>query len=215
MATELVIFDCDGVLVDSERLASRVLRDVLHRFGGNMTTEQVIAVFKGKPLTGHPALALEHFNVTVPADFDTIYHDALFDAFRKELVTIEGVEAILKSLTVPFCAASNSGRDRVALSLDVTNLAPYFGDRVLTVDDVKRGKPAPDIFLLAAQINGVDPAKCIVIEDSPTGVAAGVAAGMTVFGFADLTPAQVLKDAGAKTVFTTMTDLPALINATL
>lgn len=209
-ATNLVIFDCDGVLVDSERLAGRILRDLFNELGGSVTTETVIKVFKGKTLAQHVTLAQEHFGLALPADFNEIYHRRLFAAFETDLQPIPGIVDFLEKLTIPYCVASNSGRERVELALKSTQLKPYFGDRIFTIEDVQHGKPAPDIFLLAAKTMQVDPSDSVVVEDSPTGVAAGIAGGMRVFGFADLTPAETLTAAGA-TVFTRMSDLLPLI----
>jgi HAD superfamily hydrolase (TIGR01509 family) len=204
MAIEFVIFDCDGVLVDSERVASRVLRDILNDHGGHVTDQEMISAFKGKTLPQLVPLAKQHFAVDLPDDFITRYHDRLYDAFRRELQPIPGIISLLDQLTLPCCVASNSGRERVELSLASTGLKPYFEDRIFTVDDVEHGKPAPDIYLLAAKTLNANPATTLVIEDSVTGVTAGIAAGMTVLGYADLTPADALEAAGA-TVITDMT----------
>lgn len=211
MSINLVIFDCDGVLVDSERLASRVLRDILNELGGTATTEDVISVFKGKTLGEHPQLAHAHFGVILPTAFNEIYREALRDAFQRELQPIAGIEHVLANLKAQYCVASNSGRERVELSLRTTRLKPYFGERIFTVDDVQRGKPAPDLFLYAAEKFGADPVSVVVVEDSLTGVAAAVAAGMRVFGYADLTPAESLLLAGA-TPFTNMSELHRLLS---
>lgn len=210
MTYDLIIFDCDGVLVDSERLANGVVRDLLNEQGANASIDAVIAAFKGKSLAQHQQIAQDSFGITFDDDFAEIYHTRLFDKFRRELKVIAGIPALIDSLQVPYCVASNSGRERVELCLNITGLKPRFGERIFTVDDVERGKPAPDIFLLAARTMGVPVEKCLVIEDSLSGVQAARNALMTVFGFADLTPASDLKTAGAR-VFNSMAEIQSAL----
>jgi len=214
-AFDLVIFDNDGVLVDSERLANRVLADLLTEHGWPRTTEQCVQDFMGGTLARvRDAYARATFRA-LPPTFDDAYHQRLFAGFRSGLDAVAGVRATLDTLDqlgVPYCVASSGTVDRIELALSSTNLLSRFAGRVFSAEHVQRGKPAPDLLLHVADSMGVDPVACAVVEDSPLGVEAARAAGMTVFGYAAMTPAERL--AGADAVFTTMTDLPDLLLGT-
>jgi HAD superfamily hydrolase (TIGR01509 family) len=211
-AFDLVIFDNDGVLVDSERLANRVLADLLTEHGWPRTTEQCVQEFMGGTLSRvRDAFARATFRALPPA-FDDAYHQRLFVGFRSGLDAVAGVRDTLDALDelgVPYCVASSGTVDRIELALSATGLLPRFAGRVFSAEQVRRGKPAPDLFLRAAESMGIDPEACAVVEDSAIGVEAARAAGMTVFGYAAMTPPERL--AGADAVFLSMTDLPALL----
>jgi HAD superfamily hydrolase (TIGR01509 family) len=214
-AFDLVIFDNDGVLVDSERLANRVLADLLTEHGWPRTTEQCVQEFMGGSLARvRDAFARATFRALPPA-FDDAYHQRLFMGFRSGLDAVDGVRATLDTLdrlAVPYCVASSGTVDRIELALTATGLLPRFAGRIFSAENVQRGKPAPDLFLHVADSMGVEPAACAVVEDSALGVEAARAAGMTVFGYAAMTPAERL--AGADEVFFSMTDLPDLLLGT-
>lgn len=210
-APELVIFDCDGVLVDSEHLSHQVLRQMLAEHGIQLSlaatfehfmgasTQKCLQVLEG--LLGRPA----------PADFMPRFGARSFEAFRTGLTAVDGVHELIATLEAPFCVASNGPRRKMRLTLGHTCLLPHFEGRLFSADDVRHPKPAPDLFLHAAGTLGAAPAACIVVEDSPTGIAAARAAGMTVFGYAAMTPAERLLQAGADRVFRRMAELPALL----
>jgi HAD superfamily hydrolase (TIGR01509 family) len=209
---ELVIFDCDGVLIDSEPIANRVLAGQLASIGIFLPLEEVMRKFVGRTRAGCLGLAAELLGRDVPKGFAEDWDAALFDAFERELKAIEGVADLLQALALPFCAASNSSPDRMRVSLRAADLLPFFEGRMYSATDVARPKPAPDLFLHAARSLSAAPARCAVIEDTPTGVRAGVAAGMTVFGYgggAHSNPADLERE-GAR-VFDHMSDLPALL----
>jgi HAD superfamily hydrolase (TIGR01509 family) len=124
---------------------------------------------------------------------------------------VEGIRQVLETLTIPYCIASSGGYDKMRITLGATELMPFFAGRLFSATEVPRGKPAPDIFLFAAERMGASPARTAVIEDTVNGVLAGCAAGMTVFGYVDLTPASKLIEAGAARTFTQMSELPALL----
>jgi HAD superfamily hydrolase (TIGR01509 family) len=130
---------------------------------------------------------------------------------REQVQPVAGIREVLESLTSPFCIASSGGHDKMRITLGATKLMPFFEGRLFSATEVPRGKPAPDIFLFAAERMGASPSRTVVIEDSVNGVLAGCAAGMTVFGFVDLTPAAKLVEAGASRTFVTMRELPALL----
>lgn len=209
---DLVIFDCDGVLVDSERLTHQVLCDQLAELDVAMTLAQAIDRFIGTS----NALMLERVAAllppgAMPADFLAQFRQRTQQAFAAGLRAVPGVEAVLDGLALPHCVASNGEHAKMAVTLALTGLAPRFAGRVFSADDVARPKPAPDLFLHAAATLGAAPARCLVIEDSATGVRAARAAGMAVFGHAALTPADRLLEAGAHRVFATMAELPPLL----
>jgi len=180
----LVIFDCDGVLVDSEPLANRVLHRLLESAGLRMTLEEVMRAYIGRTRQGCIDLTEEKLGRRVPASFVADWNALLFETFRRELQPVPGVVELLAQLSVPYCVASNSGSDRVLVALGATGLLERFEGRIFTADEVARPKPAPDLFLHAARTMGFEPARCTVVEDSATGVRAAVAAGMAVLGYA-------------------------------
>ncbi|NTF88510.1 HAD family hydrolase [Agrobacterium rhizogenes] len=179
----LVIFDCDGVLVDSEPLSVSVLIDAMRDVGVDMSEEDVYSRFLGKSLATLVDTLETEFDVFIDQAFlDRIRND-LYERFRHELRPIEGIAETLDVLAVPRCVASSSQLERIRLSLGVTGLLERLEPNIFSASMVKRGKPAPDLFLYAAEQMGVAPKDCIVIEDSPAGIMAARAAGMTVFAF--------------------------------
>ncbi len=181
---ELIIFDCDGVLVDSEPIANRVLAEQLSVAGLSMSVPEVMARFVGKTRAGCLALATQLLGRALPDDFAQSWDAALFRALEREVRAIEGVSDVLDRLDIPYCVASNSTPTRVRVSLKAAGLLARFEDRIFSAAEVARPKPAPDLFLCAAQAMHAAPARTAVIEDTATGVQAGVAAGMTVFAYA-------------------------------
>ena len=209
---ELVIFDCDGVLVDSEPIANDELARLLTEAGVPTTYEQCLQRYMGGSLERVREIVRAETGRELPGDFADQLRTRLLDAFRDRLRPIAGMQDVLTALAdrgIPFCVASSSPRDRLALSLEVTGLAPLFQDRVYSVGDVARGKPAPDVFLHAAARMAVDPARAVVVEDSGPGVAAAAAAGMACIGYSALTPVEQL--AGADPVVRTATEVAAAL----
>ncbi|SEP95491.1 haloacid dehalogenase superfamily, subfamily IA, variant 3 with third motif having DD or ED [Faunimonas pinastri] len=211
---DLVIFDCDGVLVDSEVLSCTSLAGVLTRHGLPITVDEIVSRFLGRSV----AAVHEHYVATtgrsVPESFPADLQATVEEAFQGSLRPIPGIADLLAALRTPFCLASSSSPERIKLSLRLTGLSGFFGERVFSSSMVKNGKPAPDLFLHAAREMGMEPARCVVIEDSPNGVLAGKRAGMTVWGFtggshyASLDGRKGLLDAGADRVFASMADIP-------
>ncbi|MGX9425175.1 MULTISPECIES: HAD family hydrolase [Bradyrhizobium] len=208
---DLVIFDCDGVLVDSEILSCQCLSEVLGEFGIELSRDDALELFLGRSTTA----ILQHYQADqrlVPENFLVALKARVLQRFRRSLRPVLGVGSLISSLQMPFCVASSSDLDRVSLSLALTGLAPHFGDRVYTAQMVARGKPAPDLFLYAAAQMRAAPQRTLVIEDSVSGVTAAKAAGMTVWGFIGGSHYQSgdqhskLRDAGADRVFDRMAD---------
>ncbi|MDH6231586.1 HAD superfamily hydrolase (TIGR01509 family) [Mesorhizobium soli] len=181
---DLVIFDCDGVLVDSEILAAQVTSQTLNAFGLAMSVKETISELVGlDAMAARRKLEMIH-GVLLPVDYEASLAERLDDAFNTQLQPIAGIVELLRGLNQPYCVASNSGHERLCCTFAATGLAPLVEGRVFSADDVARGKPAPDLFLHAAKtMGGIPPERCLVIEDSVTGVTAARAAGMRVVGF--------------------------------
>lgn len=208
---ELVIFDCDGVVVDSERIVQEVFAEFLSELGLKLTPAEAYERFLGRRLVDCLAIARELTGRDVPQGALATYTARRDAVLREQVRPVEGVRAVLEALALPYCIASSGDHAKMRTTLGATGLWPLFEGRVFSATEVERGKPAPDVFLLAAARMGAQPARTVVIEDSVNGVLAGCAAGMTVLGFAGLTPAARLAAAGAKTTFERMCDLPALL----
>jgi HAD superfamily hydrolase (TIGR01509 family) len=206
---ELVIFDCDGVLVDSEPLANHVFAALLTEEGLPTTFEESIERYMGLPMDAAVARVEVGLGRSVRPDFLDLYHERIFAAFDAGLRAVPGVAAALDALTVPTCVASSGEHRKIRRSLGLTGLLERFEGRVYSATDVDRGKPFPDLFLHAAARQGAAPDRCTVVEDSPAGVAAARAAGMRVLGYAAMTPATRLADADV--TFTDMAVLPDLL----
>ena len=211
---DLVLFDCDGVLVDSEPIANRVLAELLGEIGLPMSYDETVRTFIGHSMRVCLDLIAERLGRPAPADFAERYHARAEAAFRRELRPVPGVDAVLdfveRGLAVPFCVASSSDHTTLRTTLGVTGLLPRVEGRLFSATEVPRGKPHPDLFLHAARAMGAEPARCAVVEDTPVGARAGTAAGMAVFGFARVTDAAALAAEGA-TVFRHMWELPPLL----
>ncbi|MBI3374320.1 MAG: HAD family hydrolase [Betaproteobacteria bacterium] len=213
MDFELVIFDCDGVLIDSEPIANRVFAEQLARAGLSMSVEDIMQRFVGRTRNGCLALATELLGRALPKSFPGEWDAALFEALRQDVRPIDGVPELIQQLEVPFCVASNSTRERMRISLQASGLLAFFAGRMFSSADVLNPKPAPDLFLNAAGSMGAAPGRCAVIEDTLTGVLAGVAAGMSVFGYVGgaHSNADALQAAGAR-IFDDMKALPMLLS---
>jgi HAD superfamily hydrolase (TIGR01509 family) len=210
-----VVFDCDGVLVDSEPLACRIGAAVLTDHGFAITYEEFLG-FVGRSAADIHAMMETRFGRAVPPEIRAASRAALFAAFRRELRAIEGIADLVAGLDLPTCVASSSDHERLALALGITGLAPLFGARVFSATEVARGKPAPDLFLHAAARCGVDPTECLVVEDSAAGIAAAVAAGMCPIGFVGgghcgPNDAARLSAAGAAAVVGRMSEIGAML----
>jgi HAD superfamily hydrolase (TIGR01509 family) len=209
----LVIFDNDGVLVDSERLANGILAELLTEAGLPYTLDEAVRDFMGGSMVLMRRLAEDKLGSPLPADLEDRYHQRLFDGFA-QLQPVPGVAAVLDHLDAAgttYCLASSGTHRRIRAALTAVGFWDRFEGRIFSSEDVHHGKPAPDLFLHAAATMGVKPVECVVVEDSPLGVAAANAAGMKVFGFAAMTPVEKLATADA--IFHDMAALPALIAA--
>ena len=210
----LVIFDCDGVLVDSERLTVVVEARMLTEMGWPITPEEVVRKFVGGSSDAMLAEIEQHLGAELTAEFDRRSSDEIAEAFRRELRAVDGVGDLVEALhtsDVPTCVASSGTHRKMELTLGLTGLRPLFEGRIFSGSEVERGKPWPDLFLHAARSMGSQPEHCVVIEDSINGASAAIAAGMTCYGFAGgLTERDDLADTGA-IVFDTMAELRSIL----
>jgi len=212
----LVIFDCDGVLIDSEIIFGRVLGECLIAADFPITMTEAMVLGFGKNRVTLTAEIAARFQRTLPDGFFETFRAHVDIAFENELTAIPGIEDLLAVLPAPRCVASNSHLDRVRHALSVTQLLPLFDPHVFSASQVAQGKPAPDLFLFAAQQFGAPRENCIVVEDSAVGVAAAVAAGMPVVGFCGSRHCpsghgESLLAAGCSQVFAGMSDLAAYL----
>ncbi|MFD5554967.1 HAD family hydrolase [Streptomyces sp. NPDC127068] len=214
MRYELVVFDNDGVLVDSEPLANRILAAYLTELGHPTTYEDSLRDYMGAAVHRVHDLIEERTGQRLPADFDREIQARTAAGFVRELKPVPGVVDVLERLVadgVPYCLASSGSHERIGVGHRTTGLDRWFGpERVFSAEDVGRGKPAPDLFLHAARQMGVAPERCVVIEDSPLGVRAAVSAGMDVYGFTAMMPAERLGDVTG--LFGDMRELYALLD---
>ena len=219
MSTEagLIILDCDGVLVDSEPLAMRILLDTIVEAGGSIEPAVAYETFLGKSLASICELLRREHGIDLRASDLERMRERLYATFRQELRPMPGIKQALRNLARPVCVASSSQLERMRLALATAGLSAYFDGRMFSATMVNYGKPAPDLFLYAARHMRVAPIDCIVVEDSPAGIAAARDAGMEVFGFTGGSHARsgryrcALEANGAGLVFDDMRQLPRLV----
>ncbi|KYF72955.1 HAD family hydrolase [Sorangium cellulosum] len=175
-----ILFDCDGTLVDSERLGNEVLVEHVAEYGVSMTVREAMALFRGGKMADCVAALEARAGRAFPPSFVAELRRRTAGAFRERLRPMDGALALVRALSIPFCVASSGPREKIELSLSVTGLLPFFSGRIFSSYEVGVWKPDPGLFLHAAGALGVRPSDCIVVEDSGPGIAAGLAAGMTV-----------------------------------
>lgn len=194
----LVIFDCDGVLVDSERLVQDVDMAMIAELGWSITREEILEQHLGRSEEAVIENIERRLGQSVPDGFAERRGAAYMEAFNRHLTEMPGVRAVVEAQGAAgrdFCVASSGSHERMAFTLGRTGLLSLFAGRIFSAEEVEHSKPEPDLFLHAAQQRGVPPGRCVVVEDSPSGVAAARMARMRVIGFCALTPARALADA--------------------
>lgn len=210
-----VIFDCDGVLVDSERLMNRVFSAMLREIGLPYSAEETTRRFMGRSMTSCMQLIETELGRAAPANFLTLLDRRANAVFERELLAVDGVETVLDALDaaqIPYAVASSGSHEKMATTLGITGLFPRLDGRITSATEVAAGKPAPDVFLLAAARLGVPRTDCVVIEDSLLGIEAALAARMRVIGYAAMVSADAMHDAGATHVVHSMSEVPALLS---
>lgn len=211
MPHKLLIFDCDGVLVDTERIGNQVMQECIRDLGIELNFDDVLLHFKGRSSPDCVQIIKEKFGVTAPQDFIEKFRARSYARYEKETCPIPGIEeALVKLKDYKKCVASSGTHKKIEINLNKTGLKEHFQGNIFSAEDVKNAKPDPELFLYAAEKNGVKPEECIVIEDSVHGVVAAKNAGMKALGFSDLTSPDRLEKAGALP-FNSMYQLPDLI----
>jgi HAD superfamily hydrolase (TIGR01509 family) len=210
VAWDLVIFDCDGVLIDSEPISNRLFAECVTELGYPLTVEQSTVEFTGLPTTTCLELIAHRWGKPIPPGFEANYEARVIEAFRTELKPMPGIVDALARIELPICVASGGTIHRVQLALEMTGLLPFFDGRIFSSRQVSRGKPFPDVFLFAAEQLRAEPTRCVVVEDSLYGVQAGIAAGMHVFAYAPDDNRSRLAVEGAK-IFNDFRELPELL----
>ena len=208
---ELIIFDCDGVLVDSEPLSNQVIADIMTEIGIPMTREEAIQQFAGGSLQRVNDFVISKTGKELPGGLEEVYRERSYALFEKELQPIPGIQKVLKTINKKRCVASNGPLHKMKLNLGLTGLLEYFGEDLFSAYEIGHWKPDPTLFLHAAEAMGYPPDQCLVIEDSVHGVHAAKAAGMRVLGFSNSDYGDKLKKEGIQT-FNSMTDLPEILN---
>lgn len=208
---ESVIFDCDGVLVDTEPAANAVLAELVTEIGVPTTTEQAVATYMGRSWASCVEIVERELGRPAPGDFGERYRAGVRAAWERELRPVPGVVEALDAIELPSCVASSGEHERMRLTLGLTGLLSRFEGRLFSATEVAHGKPAPDLFLHAADRMGFEPITTVVVEDTVPGVEAARAAGMRVLAFARLVPADDLRAAGGE-VFDDMRALPGLLS---
>jgi HAD superfamily hydrolase (TIGR01509 family) len=210
---ELVIFDCDGVLVDSERISIHVEADVLAEVGLHLSEQEIIDRFVGRSPAVMRETVERHLGGPLPVEWLRRNQTRYAEAFARELQPVDGIEEALEGIDTATCVASSSEPDELAYKLKLTGLYERFAGRIYSAVEVPHGKPAPDLFLHAARQMGVDAQACVVVEDSQYGVQAARAAGMCAFGYTgSVTPAHML-EGPSTTIFDDMRELPRLLQS--
>ncbi len=210
MPPKCIIFDCDGTLVDSEYLTNSVISQMAKELGVKMTAEEATAAFGGKTLDAVIYGMKEMSGKEIPPEWLSKLVKKVSDSYKKDLIPMEGIKTVLENLTIPVCVASNGLPKHVEGSLTITDLIDYFGNNIFTASDVGIPKPAPDLFLYAAEKMKFRPDECVVIEDSIAGVTAAVNANIKVYGLVKMCSAEQLEKAGA-IPFKSMVELPNLL----
>jgi HAD superfamily hydrolase (TIGR01509 family) len=213
---DLIIFDCDGVLLDSEVLVHQALADVLQGFGINMSSEEALKRYVGFSSAFEKTDIESRYQITLPPDFFEKRRDRVTDLYEKSLKPIPGVIDFVEAVPFKKCVASGSSLNRLRQSLGQVGLWEYFAPHVFSTEQVENGKPAPDLFLFAAERMGAAPSSCLVIEDSVAGVRAAKAANMRVFGFTGGSHcgeghADSLRREGAEQVFAKVSEIAEVL----
>jgi HAD superfamily hydrolase (TIGR01509 family) len=207
-----VIFDCDGVLVDSDRISLRIQAEWITALGLETSYEDCVRDFLGLGMPATLRIVSERLGEPLPEGWAAGLEEEVREAFQRELKPVAGVVAALDRIATTTCVASSGSHEKMRLTLALTGLYERFEGRIFSAAEVERGKPAPDLFLHAAASMETPPERCVVIEDSPFGVSAAKAAGMRALGFAAATPPEWLSEADS--VFMEMGELPTLLAAT-
>lgn len=210
MKYKCIIFDCDGVLVDSEAISAKIFREMVAELGVEIDFETVLEQITGTSMTENLKYFSEKINGEFPKDFESEFRKRSYEAFKTDLQPIKGIHDLLEKINVPVGVASSGPVEKIKLNLTTTKLIDYFGDNIFSCYEIGSWKPEPEIYLHAAKKMGFKPGECAVIEDSLAGVQSAKAGGFNVFGFANDKNETAFKELGA-TVFFSMAKLGSLL----
>jgi HAD superfamily hydrolase (TIGR01509 family) len=210
MKYKCIIFDCDGVLVDSEAISAKIFREMASESGCNLDFETVLEQITGTSMKENLNFIRKISGRELPADFETEFRKRSYEAFKKDLKPVKGIHKLLKKIKVPVGVASSGPAEKIKINLTTTNLIDKFGDNIFSSYDIGSWKPEPEIYLYAAKKMGYKPGECAVIEDSEVGIKSAKAGGFDVFGFAHDKNKTVFKELGAM-VFFEMDELETLL----
>jgi len=211
MEVKCIIFDCDGVLVDTEKIGNGILLEMAHEYGFKMELEDAYRNFNGRNLKDCFKHIEEAIEQKLPETFETEYREKSFEAFKTQVKPMEGVVAFIDQLKIPYCVASSGPMDKIRLNLEVAGLLEKFEGKMFSSYQINSWKPEPGIFLHAAKEMGFEVKDCIVLEDSKAGVKAGISGGFKVYGFANGFNNEDLKEEGAE-LFSSYEELKELLN---
>jgi HAD superfamily hydrolase (TIGR01509 family) len=210
MKYNCIIFDCDGVLVDSEAISARIFQNMILELGFEVDFETVLEQITGTSMKENLQFISEIIDGELPADFETDFRKRSYEAFKTAIKPVKGVPDLLKMIKVPVAVASSGPVEKIRLNLTTTNLIQFFGDNIFSSYEIGSWKPNPEIYLHAAKAMGIKPGECAVIEDSLPGIQAAKAGGFDVFGFANDKNKTAFKELGAR-VFFEMEELENLL----
>lgn len=200
MRYKCVIFDCDGVLVDSEAIANQVIVDIANSHGARMDLAYAIEHFEGTSLQFVRASIEKLINQPLPDSFEQEYRRLSFEKFRKEIKPVAGIPELLNKLTIPHCVASNGPTNKIILNLELTHLLKYFRGNIFSAYEIESWKPDPKLFVHAAKAMGFEPKDCVVVEDSIHGVRAAIAGGFDVYALCKPDKKDFFTQEGAKVI---------------
>ena len=200
MKPKFIIFDCDGVLVDTEKISCGVIAEEARNLGVDLSNQEALETFSGTSYSFVFDFIEQRLGKMLPENFEENYRKRTFEEFEKKLQPIPGIHDVIKKLNLPFCVASNAPSYKVEFNLKLVNLFPFFENKIFSAYQVNAWKPNPTLFLTAAKKMGFSPSETLVIEDSPVGVQAAVAANMKVLGFAKGEKAEILRSNGANVI---------------
>jgi HAD superfamily hydrolase (TIGR01509 family) len=210
MKYNCIIFDCDGVLVDSEAISAKIFQEMILELGTEIEFDTVLEQITGTSMKENLLFISEIINSDLPANFETEFRKRSYEAFKTDLKPIKGIRELLKKIKVPVGVASSGPAEKIRLNLTTTNLIQFFGENIFSSYEIQSWKPEPDIYLFAAKKMGFKPGECAVIEDSLPGIQAAKAGGFNVFGFAHDKNKTAFEELGA-TVFFEMDELSKLL----
>lgn len=211
MKYKCILFDCDGVLVDSESISKQALKEIALRNDIHLNDAFIEEEFVGKALKETFKAIENNYDITLPLDFEKQFRTYSFKLYEENMKPIPGITELIQSLTIPFCVASSGPLNKIELNLKTTGLLPYFKGRIYSAYTIQKWKPDPAIFLHAASDMGFKPEECAVIEDTTSGVQAGINGGFDVYAFSTMDNAEHFTEMGAKSFFK-INELPTLLN---